>query len=562
VRFPRRLISLTFATAAFVGVASVAGVMMTAQNSYAVTVVHSNDVLGEIEPCGCRTNPLGGYARKANLLKSLKDREIIQIDAGDLLFPSQVIPELLKQQSEFQARYVLKTLDELHQDVVVPGEKDLAMGTGTFLKLISKTKIHFLAANLFRKKGGELLPASVILTRKDTDGKTVRVAILGLVGTDLDWPKDLKASDPIQKAAQLVPGLRKKADYVIAVTHQGLDDDKKLAAKVKGIDYIIGGHTQSFLQTPLVVKSAGGGSTTILQSSFRNQYIGVLDLNQQAQKDAKKDATSDSSYQLLGLDPNYDSPAGKPSKTDQLVDEFKTKLGEMNSRQDDVVPVNSTASKYQTFPRCAECHLKQFDFWRKTPHMNALRALVLAKQDKNKECLMCHTVGLGDPQGVNSVNQLAQIKPQTPSSEESGDDADSAKSADTDAAKAAHSSVGLFLPNEEFVRYLSEVSAAKTIQDPVHNFLKKDSTATFTVHNSLAFVQNGWTPVQCENCHGAGHDHPFSGTMPKKVENTTCLSCHTQERAPEWYGADGKPNWDKIAGKHAQIACPAGDMTL
>jgi hypothetical protein len=536
--------------------------MAAAQNSHAVTVVHSNDVLGEIEPCGCRTNPLGGYARKANLLKNMKDREIIQIDAGDLLFPSQVIPELLKQQSEFQARYVLKTLDELHQDVVVPGEKDFAMGTKTFLNLISKSKIHFLAANLARKKGGELLPGSVILTRKDTNGKTVRVAILGLVGTDLDWPKDLKASDPIQKAAQTVPQLRKKADYVIVVTHQGLDEDKKLAAKVKGIDYIIGGHTQSFLQTPLVVqwpgqrpgqssgKSASGGSTTILQSSFRNQYVGVLDLN----KDTKKD--SDNYYQLVGLDPNYDSPAGKPGATDQLVDEFKTKLGEMNSKQDDVVPVNSTASKYQTFPRCAECHLKQFDFWRKTPHMNALHALVAAKQDKNKECLMCHTVGLGDPEGVNSVNQLAQIKP-----ESSGPtDASGAPiSEDTDAAKSA---APLFLPNEEFVHYLSEVSEAKTIQDPVHSFLKKDSTTTFTVHNSLAFIQNAWTPVQCENCHGAGHDHPFSGTMPKKVENTTCLSCHTPERAPEWYNADGKPNWEKIQGKHVQIACPAGDMTL
>lgn len=512
MKFASSLLALTFAA-------------MAVQSSHAVTVIHSNDVLGEIEPCGCRTNPLGGYARKANFLKGLKDRELIQLDAGDLLFSADVIPELLKNQSEFQARYVLKVLDELHHDVVVPGEKDFALGSKTFLNLISKSKIHFLAANLTRKNGSAFLPPSVILTRKGTDGKTVRVAILGLVGSDLDWPKDLKASDPIQMARQKIPELRKKADYVIALTHLGLDEDKKLAEKVKGIDFIVGGHTQSFLQTPLKV-----GSTTILQSSFRNQYVGQLDLS--------KDPKADDFYQLVGLDPNYDSPAGAPSTTDQLVDEFKTKLAEMNSHQDDVVPVNSAAAKFQTFPRCAECHLKQFDFWRKTPHMNALHALVAAKQDKNLECLTCHTVGLGDPQGVNSVNQLAQLKT-------------------TEDGQAP-----LFLPNEEFARYLKDVSEAKTIQDSVHSFLKKDSTDKFTVHNSLASIQNAWTPVQCENCHGAGHDHPFSGVMKKQVENTTCLSCHTQTRAPEWYTSDGKPNLDKIKEKQALVACPAGDMTL
>lgn len=541
MKFSSSLIALTFAALAAV------------PTSHAVTIVHSNDVLGEIEPCGCRTNPLGGYARKANFLNSLKDhqkdREIIQIDAGDLLFPAIVIPELLKQQSEFQARYVLRTLDQLHQDVVVPGEKDFAMGTKTFRNLISKSKIHFLAANLTKRTGAPFLPASVILKRKEADGKIIRVAILGLVGSDLDWPKDLKASDPIQKAAKLVPELRKKADYVIVVTHQGFDADKALATKVQGIDYIIGGHTQSFLQTPVTVEEPGGKSTTILQSSFRNQYVGVLNLDKTP---LKLDPTSDDYYQLVGLDPNYDSPAGKPGPTDQLVEEFKTKLGEMNAKQDDVVPLNSTASKYQTFPRCAECHLKQFDFWRKTPHMNALHALVVAKQDKNKECLMCHTVGLGDPQGVNSINQLAQAKgPDSP-------DTNKDTSKDPDKAVTAP----LFLPNEEFARYLKNVSEAKTIQDPIHNFFKKDSTETFTVHNSLGLVQRGWTPVQCENCHGAGQDHPFSGTMKKTVETNTCLSCHTPERAPEWYGADGKPNWDKIQGKRVQVTCPAGDMTL
>jgi hypothetical protein len=33
-------------------------------------LIHSNDVLGEIEPCGCRSNPLGGMIRKEKFLNS------------------------------------------------------------------------------------------------------------------------------------------------------------------------------------------------------------------------------------------------------------------------------------------------------------------------------------------------------------------------------------------------------------------------------------------------------------------------------------------------------------
>src|SRR5262249_49529813 len=159
----------------------------------------------------------------------------------------------------------------------------------------------------------------------------------------------------------------------------------ELAKKVPGIDLVIGGHTQSFFQTP--VKA---GPATIYQSSFRNQYVGVIQLPPQ-----------DSSYKLIGLDAGYDSAVQAPGAMDDLVKEFKTSSAELNSRGEVFSRVNkgepAHVAKYQTFARCAECHLKQFDFWRKTAHANALSPLMDKDQFLNKECLTCHTVGLGDP---------------------------------------------------------------------------------------------------------------------------------------------------------------------
>ena len=54
----------------------------------------------------------------------------------------------------------------------------------------------------------------------------------------------------------------------------------------------------------------------------------------------------------------------------------------------------------------------------------------------------------------------------------------------------------------------------------------------------------------------------MAGTYSKTVENHTCLSCHTPERAPEWYSKDGKPDLEKIQAKRALVSCPAGDMTI
>jgi len=328
-------------------------------SAQAATIIHSNDVMGDIEPCGCRNNPQGGMARKQNLINRTKDPFIVQVDAGDLLFPSQRLPQLLIEQSKVQAGYLLKAMELAHHDVVVPGEKDFALGVDTFEKLIKKSKIHFIAANLVRKNGKPFLKSHVILTGKDEDGKEVRIAVFGLVGEALDWPKSLKATSMLAAAKKEVEALKKKADFLVAVTHQGLDGDKKLAKKVPGIDFIFGGHSQSFLQTPIQV-----GSTTIFQSSFKNQYVGVVPLARPFKNEQ---------YSLVGLDPGYESPADAPSPMDLLVKEFKKAIADMNSRQESAVESeieteeSQNGKKFQTFSQCAGCHLKQFDFWLRRP---------------------------------------------------------------------------------------------------------------------------------------------------------------------------------------------------
>jgi hypothetical protein len=121
------------------------------------------------------------------------------------------------------------------------------------------------------------------------------------------------------------------------------------------------------------------------------------------------------------------------------------------------------------------------------------------------------------------------------------------------------------ISNARFVDYLTSIHDGKTLNDPARGLSSatpgQPGQPAMTINDSLGHIKQAWTPVQCENCHGPGENHPMSNTYSKVVENQVCLSCHTPTRAPEWYTSDGKPDLEKIKAKHAQVSCPAGDMS-
>lgn len=487
---------------------------MIAGGANGATLVHTNDISGELDPCGCRTNPLGGVIRQSNLLKKLKDPEIVQVDAGDLLFPTEEIPDLLVPQSEMQAEFLIQALNQMHYTAAVPGEKDFALGLKVFEKLRKKAQFQFLAANLARKDGKKFLNSHLTVKSKGENGKLVRVGLFGLVGERFKYPQELRVSSPLAAAQKEVNALKKEADFVIALTHQDLEEDKKLAQKVAGIDLIVGGHTQAFLQTPMKIKS-----TYLLQSSFRNQYVGIFPLTKPLNPDQ---------YQMAGLDAGYDSPAEAPTAMDDLVKTFKTSIAQLNSQIEAKTAVTTSSSNsqsYQTFPKCMECHLKQADFWRKTAHAMALQPLIEKHQEKNLECLKCHTVGLGEDQGFHNPNALGILQPD------------------------------VILNAEKLQEVLKSIHKSSSIRDEI-----KLGDKTLPISQAMHQLTKAWGPVQCENCHQKGGDHPFSGSYSKTVENKKCLECHNPERAPEWYLSSGAPNLKLIEQKRTQVSCPAGDL--
>lgn len=455
-----------------------------------VKVIYSANVDGEMEPCGCRSNPTGGINRRWRFLKQFGLGTSLSIDSGDLFYQSVPAPPFLSKQWNYQARVLLRAYNSFGVEVMTPGELDFANGLDQLESLMLDAKFKMISANLYRKSTGKLLFSPSVVLNKG--GK--RVALFGIIDETLQLPPEVEARDHLAAAQKMVSELRTKADVVVALTHQGLEKDIELAKAVPGIDAIFGAHTQSFLIEPTRV-----GDTLIFQPSFRGQHIGLY---------------ADGENKMYQIDDRFDTKSGEtPNPLDKVLSDSKTDIARINKEAESELmgsnpfgePTKKLVAHFQTFTQCAQCHTAQYDFHKNTPHMKAYATLVKAKQSANLDCLKCHTVGMQSPGGWTAMSKLVLSKTNKP----------------IDAKNFATS-----LPNMD--------------------------------EKALSKVSKAFINVQCENCHGAAGGHPTEGVtaLSKDVSTTTCLQCHTADRAPQWY-KNGKPDLEVIQAKFKSMTCPA-----
>jgi len=257
----------SFATFADNGTSSATG-------SKSIVIVHTNDVHSRVDE-----NPGLGYAKLAALVSKLvaeTGTDPILVDAGDVTH-GQTIATLTRGES------IVKIMNAVGYDVMVPGNHDFNYGYERLLELASIADFKVLSANVKRSDGSRLFEPYIIIER---DG--VKIAFFGLCTPETAYktnPKNvvgLTFADPVTEAKAMVDLLDEKADVIVCVAHLGLDESsvdtsKLIAEKVSGIDLIIDGHSHTVLKEPLKV-----GDTLIVQTGEYMQNAGIvrIDLDQ------------------------------------------------------------------------------------------------------------------------------------------------------------------------------------------------------------------------------------------------------------------------------------------
>ncbi|MBI3556227.1 MAG: hypothetical protein HY074_08185 [Deltaproteobacteria bacterium] len=455
-----------------------------------VSIVYSANIDGEIEPCGCRSNPTGGVNRRWNFVQQKVPGEKLIIDSGDLFFQSAPVPPFLEKQWNYQAHVLLTAYNALGVEAMTPGDLDFADGLAPFEKLAKEAKFKIVSANLYYKNSGKRMFAPYVILNKG--GK--KVAIFGLFDEVLPLPPEIFAKDHFEAATEMVQELRGRADIILALTHEGIDHDMELAKKVTGIDGIFGAHTQSFLMSPEKI-----GDTLIFQPSFRGQHIGVY---------------VNGTNSMFQIDDRFDSKPDNLNILDKVVADGKAEIARINKETDAELMGTAGPRKtekptgheiaFQTFTQCAQCHTAQYAFYKSTSHFKSFATLVQAKQAANLDCLKCHTVGAQQPGGWTGVNKLVLNGAGHP----------------IDAASFVKS-----LPNMDM--------------------------------QALGKISKAFVNVQCETCHKAGGGHPMGGAtlLTKAIDSSTCVQCHTPDRAPGWY-KNGKLDAELVQAKLKSVSCP------
>ncbi|MES0874709.1 thiosulfohydrolase SoxB [Sinimarinibacterium thermocellulolyticum] len=219
---------------------------------------------------------VGGYAHLATLVKRLRAarKGSLLVDGGDS-WQGSATALWTRAQDMVEAQLALGV-------DVMTGHWEFTLGAERVLEIVDgpfKGRIDFVAQNVKTADFGDDVFAPYAL--REVNG--VAVAIIGQAFpyTPIanprhfvpDWTFGIR-EDELQRT---IDAARKAGAQLVALlSHNGMDVDLKLAARVRGLDVILGGHTHDAVPQPVVVRNAGG-VTLVTNGGSSGKFVGVLD---------------------------------------------------------------------------------------------------------------------------------------------------------------------------------------------------------------------------------------------------------------------------------------------
>ena len=226
-------------------------------------ILHTNNTNGALENCYCPDHPFGAVEKRSiyvsNFLK--KHPNTILLDAGDIFTMTH---------QSLKDSLMAEAYNQLPYDVILFGDQELTMSDTELNQLVAQMDIPVVGTNIDHP---ETVKSHII------EKEGLRIAILGIIDPYAlkYYPKDVREkielSDPIESIQAEMKRLKDKADIFILLTHQGADLDYAIAEKINGLHTIIGGHSQSAIETPEMINGA-----LIAQAGKEGYYIGVVEL--------------------------------------------------------------------------------------------------------------------------------------------------------------------------------------------------------------------------------------------------------------------------------------------
>ena len=253
------------------------------EDSYELTIMHTNDVHAEHEPA--RSGD-GGSARQATVVRQIRDEVAnhLLLDGGDRFTGTLFHIQWLGQDSA-------QIMNMIGYDAMTLGNHEFDNGDEVLAAFVDALEFPVVTANVDFSDSpllaGKIEPMVTLEVGDSSVGiiglVTPESEILSSPGPELVFEYDLVSVTQNAVDALTAAGVNK----IILVTHIGYAADVEVAQQVSGVDVVVGGHTNTFLSNnysgaqgeyPTVLESASGEPVLVVQASTKTRYLGRLDV--------------------------------------------------------------------------------------------------------------------------------------------------------------------------------------------------------------------------------------------------------------------------------------------
>ncbi|KAK5852556.1 hypothetical protein PBY51_006409 [Eleginops maclovinus] len=271
--------------------------LLNSCSAFELVLLHTNDVHARVEETSAHSGAcssdstacFAGVARRATAVKRIRSSEpnVLLLDAGDQFQGTVWF-------NHYRGAEAAHFMNKLQYDSMAFGNHEFDNEVEGLMKpFMEQILCPVLSANL---KTDSTLPAfsSSYLPYKIL---TVGGEKVGIVGYTSQETTALSKPGPYLHFEAEVPALQLQVDKlltlgvnkIIALGHSGFTMDQEIARRVRGVDVVIGGHSNTFLYTgtppstevpagkyPFMVKSDDGRQVPVVQAYAFGKYLGNL----------------------------------------------------------------------------------------------------------------------------------------------------------------------------------------------------------------------------------------------------------------------------------------------
>jgi len=256
-------------------------VCATVAQEKSFTILHTNDIHASFIPheaTWIRSEPkpmIGGFAELSWMIDSIRKAKstAILLDAGDVMTGTPV-SDIVYDGASGGALFAMMNM--MGYDAWTIGNHDLDISQDNLRRLTSIATFPTVSANLTDSAGAFTLNNKPYLILKKNG---ITFGIIGIMSRELfsltntKNLKGLKVSSPVEVTQKYIDEITPQSDVVLALTHEGTDEDSILAVSTHGLNIIIGGHSHTRLEHPKFINGV-----IICQTGANCENLGELDV--------------------------------------------------------------------------------------------------------------------------------------------------------------------------------------------------------------------------------------------------------------------------------------------